>query len=101
MRTAAALLAFEAMGYAARGTGYTLGTVGAIRPDGSVPLALAGGCKARGNLVGALGVAQIVELCAQLQSSASTQVADARIALAQCMSGIANTVATHILVRDA
>jgi len=97
----AAILAFEAMGYAARGTGYTLGTVGAIRPDGSVPLALAGGCKARGNLVGALGVAQIVELCAQLQGSASTQVADARIALAQCMSGIANTVATHILVRDA
>lgn len=97
----AAILAFEAMGYAARGTGYTLGTVGAIRPDGSVPLALAGGCKARGNLVGALGVAQIVELYAQLQGSASTQVADARIALAQCMSGIANTVATHILVRDA
>ena len=97
----AAILAFEAMGYAAPGTGYTLGSMGAIRPDGSVPLALSGGCKARGNLLGALGVAQIVELSAQLQGNATTQVADARIAVAQCMSGIGSTVATHILIRDA
>jgi acetyl-CoA C-acetyltransferase len=97
----AAVLAFEAMGYAAGGTGYLLGSSGAIRPDGSVPVALAGGCKARGNLLGALGVLQIVELTQQLQGNAATQVADARVGLAQCMSGIGSTVATHILVRDA
>lgn len=97
----AAILAFEAMGYAASGTGHLLGSSGAIRPDGSVPVALAGGCKARGNLLGALGVLQIVELTQQLQGNAPTQVADARVGLAQCMSGIGSTVATHILVRDA
>ena len=97
----AAILAFEVMGYAAAGTGHLLGSSGAIRPDGSVPVALAGGCKARGNLLGALGVLQIVELTQQLQGSAATQVADARVGLAQCMSGIGSTVATHILVRDA
>jgi acetyl-CoA C-acetyltransferase len=97
----AAVLAFEAMGYAAGGTGYLLGSSGAIRPDGSVPVALAGGCKARGNLLGGLGVLQIVELTQQLQGNAATQVADARVGLAQCMSGIGSTVATHILVRDA
>ena len=97
----AAILAFEAMGYAAGGTGYLLGSSGAIRPDGSVPVALAGGCKARGNLLGGLGVLQIVELTQQLQGKAATQVADARVGLAQCMSGIGSTVATHILVRDA
>ncbi len=97
----AAILALEAMGYAATGTGYLLGSTGAIRPDGGVPLALGGGCKARGNLLGALGVLQIVELSQQLQGTAPTQVADARIALAQCMTGIGSTVATHILVRDA
>lgn len=97
----AAILAFEAMGYAASGTGHLLGSSGAIRPDGSVPVALAGGCKARGNLLGALGVLQIVELTQQLQGNAATQVADARVGLAQCMSGIGSTVATHILVRDA
>ena len=97
----AAILAFEAMGYAASGTGHLLGSSGAIRPDGSVPVALAGGCKARGNVLGALGVLQIVELTQQLQGNAPTQVADARVGLAQCMSGIGSTVATHILVRDA
>ena len=96
----AAVLAFEAMGYAARGTGTQLGSSGAIRPDGSVPLALSGGCKARGDLFGALGVYQIAELTAQLRQSATSQVPDCRYALAQSMAGIATTVVTHVLTRD-
>lgn len=95
-----AILALEAMGYADTGTGYTLGAAGAITPSGSVPLALTGGCKARGNLLGALGVAQLVELTQQLRGSAVTQVADARVAVAQCMAGVGVTVVTHVLVRD-
>lgn len=95
-----AILALEAMGYADQGTGYSLGRVGAIKPDGSVPLALTGGCKARGNVQGALGVLQIVELTQQLTGTAKTAVPGARVALAQCMAGVAQTVVTHILVRD-
>ena len=96
----AAVLAFESMGYAAKGTGTLLGTSNAIRPDGSVPLALAGGCKARGDLFGALGVYQIAELTAQLRHTATNQVPNCRFALAQSMAGIATTVVTHILARD-
>lgn len=95
----AAVLAFEAMGYAARGTGTQLGLSDAIRPTGSVPLALSGGCKARGDLFGALGIYQIAELTAQLRHTAGSQVAGCQYAMAQSMAGIANTVVTHILGR--
>lgn len=93
-----AVLALEAMGVTPRGTGTTLGASGAIRPDGSVPLALAGGAKARGDVVGALGVYQIVELTAQLRGTATTQVAGASVALCVCVAGIANTAVAHVLV---
>ena len=93
-----AVLAVEAMGITPRGSGTTLGSTGAIRPDGSVPLALAGGCKARGDMVGALGVYQLVELTTQLRGHASTQVPGATRALAVCMAGIANTAVAHVLV---
>jgi acetyl-CoA C-acetyltransferase len=96
----AAVLAFEAMGYAAKGTGTQLGASNAIRTDGSVPLALTGGCKARGDVFGALGVYQIAELTAQLRHSAPNQVPNCQFALAQSMAGIATTVVTHILARD-
>ncbi len=96
----AAVLAFEAMGYAARGTGIQLGASNAIRPDGSVPVALSGGCKARGDVFGALGVYQIAELTAQLRHTAPNQVPNCHHAMAQSMAGIANTVVTHILSRD-
>lgn len=96
----AAVLAFEAMGYAARGTGTQLGASDAIRPNGSVPLALSGGCKARGDVFGALGVYQIAELTAQLRHATSNQVTHCRYAMAQSMAGIATTVVTHILARD-
>lgn len=95
-----AVLALEALGVTPRGTGTTLGSTGAIRPDGSVPLALAGGSKARGDMVGALGVYQMVELAAQLRGTATTQVAGANVAMAVCMAGIANTVAAHVLVGE-
>ena len=66
-----------------------------------MPLATGGGCKARGDTVGANGVYQIVELVAQLRGQAgAAQVNSARVALAQCMGGIGATVATHILTLE-
>ncbi|MFM7678326.1 MAG: thiolase C-terminal domain-containing protein, partial [Roseiflexaceae bacterium] len=93
-----AVLALEAMGITPRGSGTTLGSTGAIQPAGSVPLALAGGCKARGDVVGALGVYQLVELTAQLRGTATTQVPGATVAMAVCMAGIANTAVAHVLI---
>jgi len=95
-----AVLTLEAMGYTPRGTATTLGASGAIGANGTVPVALSGGCKARGDVVGALGVYQIVELTAQLRGTAANQVANATVALATCSAGLASTTVTHVLVAE-
>lgn len=94
-------LALEACGFAERGMATHSAQEGAIRPDGAIPLATGGGCKARGDMIGANGIYQIVELTAQLRGSAgASQVQGARRALAQCLGGIGTTAATHILVAE-
>lgn len=97
----AAALALEACGFAERGTGVQLAREGMISLKGATPLATAGGCKARGDTIGANGVFQLVELTRQLHGEAGkTQVAGARVALAQCLGGIGATAATHILLAE-
>jgi acetyl-CoA C-acetyltransferase len=97
----AAALGLEACGFAERGAGVQLAREGGITPSGRTPLATGGGCKARGDTVGANGVYQIVELTRQLRGAAGkAQVAGARVALAQCLGGLGATAATHILVAE-
>lgn len=97
----AAALALESSGFAEPGTAVALAREGAITPKGRLPLATGGGCKARGDTVGANGIYQIVELVAQLRGQAGiAQVDGAQVALAQCIGGIGATVATHILTLD-
>jgi len=97
----AAALALEACGFAERGAGVQLGREGAITPNGATPLATGGGCKARGDTVGANGVYQVAELARQLRGEAGkAQVTGARAALAQCLGGIGATAATHILIAE-
>ncbi|NOK58280.1 MAG: acetyl-CoA acetyltransferase [Chloroflexi bacterium AL-W] len=97
----AATLALEANGFAERGVGVQLACEGAITPQGSVPLATGGGYKARGDVGGASGVYQIVELVHQLRGEAGTvQVPQAQIGLAQCLGSIGSTAATHILIAE-
>lgn len=96
-----AALALEACGFAERGVGVQLAREGAIGLGGATPLATGGGCKARGDTVGANGVFQLVELTRQLRGLAGkAQVPGARVALAQCLGGIGATAATHILVAE-
>lgn len=97
----AATLALEAIGYYGRGEAPRHAADGAIAPGGRTPIATAGGCKARGDLVGANGVYQLVELLRQLQGKAGvTQVPGARVALAQSLGGVGSTAATCILVAE-
>jgi acetyl-CoA acetyltransferase len=57
--------------------------------NGRIPVNPSGGLLSRGHPTGATGVAQIVELCWQLRGTAGArQVADARLALAQCQGGV-------------
>ena len=97
----AAVLALEANGFAERGAGVQLGKEGAITPTGVLPLATAGGFKARGDVGGANGIYQVVELTQQLRGEAGvTQIANPRVAFAQCLGGIGATAATHILMSE-
>jgi acetyl-CoA C-acetyltransferase len=97
----AAVLSLEACGFAERGAGVQLGHEGAITPGGATPLATGGGCKARGDTVGANGVYQVADLVRQLRGEAGdVQVNCARAALAQCLGAIGATAATHILVAE-
>jgi acetyl-CoA C-acetyltransferase len=60
-----------------------------------------GGCKARGNPLGAKGVYQVVEATQQLRGLAGkNQVAGARIALTLALGGPASTAIAHVLVRE-
>ncbi|NTU85391.1 MAG: acetyl-CoA acetyltransferase, partial [Chloroflexales bacterium] len=97
----AATLALEAMGYYARGEAPRHAADGAIAPTGRTPIATAGGYKARGDVAGASGVYQVVELVRQLRGAAGpTQVPGARVALAQSLGGIGATAATCVLVSE-
>jgi acetyl-CoA C-acetyltransferase len=97
----AAALGLEACGFAERGAGVQLARDGAITASGATPLATGGGCKARGDVVGANGVYQVVELARQLRGEAGkAQVSGARRALAQCLGGVGVTAATHILIAE-
>ena len=97
----AAALALESSGFVERGSATSMAREGGIHVNGTLPLATAGGCKARGDTLGALGIYQIVELCRQLRGEAGpAQVSSARVAMAQCLGGIGTSAAAHILVAE-
>ncbi len=93
-----AALSLEASGFAERGQGVRLGLDNEISPQGRVPVCTRGGLKARGHPVGATGVYQIVEVVQQLRGECDkTQVAGAKVGMAQNIGGSGATVFTHIL----
>jgi acetyl-CoA C-acetyltransferase len=94
------LLSLESAGFAAPGKAAKLAVDGGIGLDGGLPIATLGGLKARGHPVGATGVYQLVEACAQLAGLAGpNQVAGAKNALVQNIGGTGATVVTHALQR--
>jgi acetyl-CoA C-acetyltransferase len=96
------VLSLEACGFAERGQGPRLGLDGEIGLQGRIPITTLGGLKARGHPVGATGIYQIVEVVQQLRGEAGdTQVADARIGMAQNIGGSGATIVTHILKKAA
>ncbi len=91
-------LSLEACGFAERGQGVRLGLDNEIAPGGRVPICTRGGLKARGHPVGATGMYQVVEIVQQLRGECgATQVAGAKIGMAQNIGGSGATVVTHIL----
>lgn len=92
------MLSFEAAGFAERGRGWQVATPAALALDGRLPIASMGGIKARGFAPGAAGVYQVVDAVMQLRGVAGkNQIADARTAMTQSLSGAAASAVTTIL----
>ncbi|HSV84735.1 MAG TPA: thiolase family protein [Ramlibacter sp.] len=86
--TISELLYYEALGLCDRGDAERLLESGATALGGRVPVNPSGGLIAKGHPPGATGVAQVVEVCEQLQGRAGArQVANARIGLTQVTGG--------------
>ena len=93
-----AALSLEAAGFAEKGKSHELAEKGLFGPKAKLPILTMGGCKARGNPLGAKGVYQAVEAVMQLRGvCGANQVPDARVALIQCLGGPASTAITHVL----
>ncbi|MFN8481647.1 MAG: beta-ketoacyl synthase N-terminal-like domain-containing protein [Anaerolineae bacterium] len=96
-----AALSLEACGFAERGQGVKIAQAGEIGRDGRIPIASLGGFKARGNPVGASGIYQAAEIVTQLLGRAGvSQVAGARVGLAQNLGSNGATAVTHIFTLD-
>ena len=80
----AEIMNYETLGLCEPGGGGALVETGATKLGGRLPVNTSGGLLRKGHPVGATGLAQIVELCLQLQGRADKrQVEGARLALAQ------------------
>ena len=91
--TIAELMLYEAMGIAKPGQGATALDEGIVYPDGSLPVNLSGGLKAKGHPVGATGVSMHVLVSRQVTGSADEMQKDgANLGLVFNMggSGVAN-----------
>jgi acetyl-CoA acetyltransferase len=95
------MLAYEELGFCKPGEGARLVREGATAIDGPIPVNTSGGLESRGHPVAATGLAQIIELTAQLRGEAgSRQVQGARIGVAENAGGFAvdDTAAISVTV---
>jgi len=96
------LLAYEELGLTERGRGAQLVDEGATTIGGRIPVNPSGGLESRGHPIAATGIAQVVELAAQLRAEAGErQVEGARVAVAETAGGFVGgdsaAVAVHVL----
>jgi acetyl-CoA C-acetyltransferase len=91
------LISYEDLGFAERFGAYKLVEAEVTSVGGALPVNPSGGLKAKGHPPGATGVAQCVELFAQLRGEAANQVDGARVALAHNIGGPTAVSAVTIL----
>jgi acetyl-CoA C-acetyltransferase len=96
--TIAEICAIEDLGFVKKGEGGKAIDQKITTLDGSLPINTSGGLKAKGHPVGATGVAQIIELTAQLRGEAGKrQIKDAKIGLAHNVGGSGASCVVHIM----
>jgi acetyl-CoA C-acetyltransferase len=98
--TISEILAIEDLGFFKKGEGGKATESGRTGLDGEIAVNTSGGLKARGDPIGATGLAQAVEIVAQLRGTAEKrQVKDAEIGLTHNVGGTGATAVVHIFRR--
>ncbi|MBU0685076.1 MAG: thiolase domain-containing protein [Thermoplasmatota archaeon] len=98
--TISEILAIEDLGFFKKGEGGKATEAGLTGLEGEIAVNTSGGLKARGDPIGATGLAQTVEIVAQLRGKADKrQVKDAMVGLAHNVGGTGATVVVHLFRR--
>jgi acetyl-CoA C-acetyltransferase len=98
--TISEILAIEDLGFFKKGEGGRATEAGLTGLAGEIAINSSGGLKARGDPIGATGLAQTVEIVAQLRGKADKrQVKDAAVGLTHNVGGTGATVVVHLFRR--
>lgn len=98
--TISEILAIEDLGFFPKGTGGKATEDGETALGAKIAVNTSGGLKARGDPMGATGIAQVVELVTQLRGEAGKrQIANAQAGLAHNVGGTGATAVVNILGR--
>ena len=98
--TPAEIMAYEAIGFSEKGSGYRLIREGETMFDGSKPVNTSGGLKAKGHPIGATGIGMMVESFLQLRGQAGKrQLPKAEIGLVENHGGTGAVAVVTILGR--
>ncbi len=98
--TISEILAIEDLGFFKKGEGGKATEAGLTGLAGEIAINSSGGLKARGDPIGATGLAQTVEIVAQLRGKADKrQVKDAAVGLTHNVGGTGATVVVHLFRR--
>lgn len=96
--TIAEIMALEALGLVENGRGGPATEAGETAHGGRIPVNTSGGAKSFGNPLGAMGVAQAVEIVTQLRGAAGDrQVENARVGLVQTLGGCGASASVQLL----
>ncbi len=99
--TIAEILAYEDLGFCARGEGGRLAESRATWIGGPVAVNVDGGLKAKGHPIGATGVSMTCEIVKQLRGEAGErQVPNADVGLTHNVGGIGQYCFVHVLTRE-
>ena len=98
--TISEILAIEDLGLFKKGEGGKATEAGLTALTAEIPVNTSGGLKARGDPIGATGLAQAVEVVTQLRGKAGKrQVKDAEVGLTHNVGGTGATVVVHLFRR--
>ncbi|MFQ5919890.1 MAG: thiolase domain-containing protein, partial [Thermoplasmata archaeon] len=99
--TISEILAIEDLLFVEKGKGGPATEEGVTERDGEIAVNPSGGLKARGQPVGATGIAQAVEVVRQLRGEADArQVDGAEVGLTHVQGGTGATAVVHVLRRE-